>query len=506
VTHLGPTTVLPTLTIASVEDPWQEDLHAQAPGTVYGPRDKRLHRLAWLAPAVVMAVLGLVGVTVPALWTDELATWGMATTTRSEAWSLLRWVDVVIAPYYFFMQGWVDLFGDSDLSLRLPSVGAMTAAAGLIGALGTRLGTPRTGLVAGVLFALLPYSTRFAQEARPYALAVLAGVVATYALVRALERPGFWRWCAYAAVLAVLGLLHGVALLLLGAHGWFVIALRRWATWQWLAAAVVAAGPGIVLIGLGRQQRNQISWIPSAELSSVTDYPRLLFGATVVGLLLIFLSLFGLPLRYPAAAYTAWAIVPPCALIAAAQVTPLWLPRYLLFTLPAWVLLAATALGRTRVVWAVVVVALVALVGIPAQLAVRAPAGHNEATRDLAKIIEAGLQPADGVVYGLDDGGDWVGRDTIGHYLPPDKRPRDLLAERPQRTDGQLSAVECLDVIACLRNAPRLWVVRLGRWDDPLLAIGDPKEEVLRARYRVQAIWHPPGLTLALLVYPPRST
>jgi mannosyltransferase len=448
-----------------------------------------------------MAGLGLLGANRPALWTDELATWGMATSSMHEIQAIAKWVDVVITPYYVVMHGWVGLFGSSDLALRLPSMLAMAISAGLVGVLGGRLSTPRAGLLAGIVFAILPSSSRFAQEARPYALTVLFTLLATFFLVRALDRPGFWRFAAYAAAVAVLGLFHGVALLVLAAHGWSVLAFRREKIWRWSCAAAVGSVPGAVLIWLGQRQKGQIVWIPDVNAGVLGEFPKGLLGATAVASIVFVVALFSLPLRYPAALYTAWAVVPPLCLLIVAQVTPIWLPRYLLFTLPAWALLAGTALARVRMRWGIAAVTALALLGVTAQIAYRAPDGHLEATRNLADLISAQVQPGDGVVYGSNDvGGGWVGRDTVAHYLPADRRPRDVLAKQPQRTGDQLLAIECVDVAPCLGDTKRLWVIRLGQEKDPLRAIGDTKEKLLRAKFEVRSTWHLTGLTLGLLV------
>jgi mannosyltransferase len=74
-----------------------------------------------------------------------------------------------------------------------------------------------------------------------------------------------------------------------------------------------------------------------------------------------------------------------------------------------------------------------------------------------------------------------------------------VLATNPPRHAGLLLATECPDVPRCLGDADRVWVVRIGALDDPLVNIGPAKDAVLRDRYRVAAMWHPAGLTLALL-------
>ena len=70
----------------------------------------------------------------------------------------------------------------------------------------------------------MPLTTRYAQEARPYALTTLFAVAATYLLVRA-ATDGRWPWwTAYAAAVAVTGLFNLFALLLVVAHGLSLLA------------------------------------------------------------------------------------------------------------------------------------------------------------------------------------------------------------------------------------------------------------------------------------------
>jgi mannosyltransferase len=84
----------------------------------------------------------------------------------------------------------VDTFGTAEVVLRLPSLLVMTAAAAGVAALGRRLHSPRAGLLAGLVFAVLPEVSRYAQEGRSYAFVLACAVLASYLLVRALDEPG----------------------------------------------------------------------------------------------------------------------------------------------------------------------------------------------------------------------------------------------------------------------------------------------------------------------------
>ena len=467
--------------------------------------NRALAQLAWLGAALLTAVITIFRVDRPSLWADELATWGMTTVSAHDIWSLLRSTDMVNGAYYVLMWGWTHLLGDSDLALRLPSVLAMTLAAALVAALGARFGGPRGGLLAGMLFAVVPSVSRYGQEARPYALVLLFAALATLLLARALDRPRFTRFLPYVLAVAVLGAFNVLAMLLLLAHAVLVLALRRRAFGAWLGAALVGALPAVAVLVLSAGQREQISWIPPASFTDLSTLPYNLFGATAIGGALLVLAALSVSYRHPALVYSAWAVLPIVTLFAAGHFTSLWQPRYVLFTVPAWVLLAAGTLDRIPLVRGLLVVAAVGLVSLPAQHAIRGAAGHSQDTRKLATIIANNEQPGDGIVYGTDDpGGGWVGRDTIAHYLSPGSRPKDLMATQEQRTNGKVLAIECADATKCLPDTVhRIWVVRLGRVSDPLRNLGGNKEEALRTAFQTSKTWHPAKLTLALMTRKP---
>src|SRR5258705_7910239 len=285
---------------ASVEDPWGE-------GPVATPATDGLRWpfASWLVPGLLMGAFSVVGAGAPGLWMDELTTWNMATSSWRADWSIVRWVDASTAPYNLLMRAWAGFFGTSDLALRAPSMLAMTIAAALVGALGARLLASRTGLFAGVIFALLPTSTRYAQEAQPYALTLLAAVLATFFLVLTIDRPTVWRFAAYGASVALVGLFHVVALLLLAGHGWAVFAFRRNMAGRWLVTSCVGLLPAAGLLWLGGGHVAQFTRIPEISLQALTATPKELFGAAAPGVVLLALVPFSLPLRYSCPIYTA---------------------------------------------------------------------------------------------------------------------------------------------------------------------------------------------------------
>ncbi|SCF08117.1 Dolichyl-phosphate-mannose-protein mannosyltransferase [Micromonospora viridifaciens] len=337
------TMVLPRLgpVGASVEDPWGEG-PAAVPGRP--PAATPAWRItAWLVPALMMATVSMVRAGGSGPRVGEVAAWRAATSSWPD---VLRSGDVTVAPYHLLIRAWAEAFGTSELALRGPSVLAMTAAAALVATTASRLFGPGTGLLAGAIFALLPTSARYAQEAQPYALTLFAAVLATSLLVPATERPTLRRLAAYGGAVVLLGLCHVVALLLLVGHGWTVLAFRRGTAVRWLAVAVAGSLPAAALLWSALRHGTWLGPVSDPNLPLLAELPGQLFGRTALGAVLLGLALFSLPLRHSVAIYTAWAAVPPLVLLLVAQAAPIWEPRYLLFTLPAWATLGAVALAR----------------------------------------------------------------------------------------------------------------------------------------------------------------
>jgi len=143
-------------------------------GTVYAYR-------RWLpvaAPGLLMLGLGLFESTRPVLSWDEVATADVAHRTAAQIGRLLPHIDGVFGPYYLFMHVWTAVVGASVLSLRLPTILAMAGAAALTGELGRRLFGVPAGVLAGLLLCLVPNMSRYAAEARPYAMVCFFSVLA----------------------------------------------------------------------------------------------------------------------------------------------------------------------------------------------------------------------------------------------------------------------------------------------------------------------------------------
>ncbi|WP_088802342.1 MULTISPECIES: hypothetical protein [unclassified Streptomyces] len=344
----------------------------------------RLRLPVWLIPIVWTVALGLWGLSREnSVWRDEAATWQVALRTPEEIWHMLGQVDVVHGFYYLLMHGLFALFGPGTTTLRLPSVLAMAVAAACAAVIGRRLAGTWAGLGGGLAFGLLPAVQFHLQEGRSYALVAAGAAVSTLLLVTVLAgRGGAMCWAAYGGTVLVCGLLNWLSLLILPAHlatlVWTGAGRGMWL--RWAAASATATAGVLPLILFSRGQSDQVSWIPPLTWHMMIS-PAVLLAIGGLGALLdrpragrLSAAAVGLPLL----------AVPQLALIGLSLVQPLYLDRYILFSMLGLALLIGAGLGAairsaaprfpmasTWILPVVVAVAMVALV--PQSLAKRSP-------------------------------------------------------------------------------------------------------------------------------------
>ena len=486
-------------------------------------------RLPWAWPALLTLGFGFYQMGRPELWRDELASWSFAGRPVSNLIASARQTGATQLAYYLLLHVWMAAFGDSADAMRSLSVLAMAGAAACVALVGRRLAGARAGLVAGLVFALVPSVSRFAQEVRFYAFAVLVATLATLMLLRALDRPSALRWLGYATSLALLGYIDLVALSVVAGHA--AGAALRW--WQdrdrrplWFLLAVaggLAVCLPMIVVG-SAQAKNQIQWIvrPDLDLTDFAFFGRNLFYSTSVAAALIIVALLAWAVAWREAAFmTAIAVGPVAAVWLVSQGSySYFFPRYLLFTVGAWAILAGIGLSRLDARIAVVAVLVIAILGAGDQQVVREPGAHNWPSYPVgsggayvdyagaAAFVARRVKAGDGIVY-QDYRARWL---MIGYglqyYLATDMPngvpvPRELfVAETAARADT-LYPVPCQHPAACLGQEARIWVVASGHLKNPYQAVRPAEAALLRSRYRISAVKYVPFLTAFLLTRAP---
>ncbi|GEP28413.1 mannosyltransferase [Cryobacterium levicorallinum] len=361
-------------------------------------------------------VISFSGSWVPSVWTDEQATLSGATRPIPEMFTLVtHTLDAVHGLYYFLMHYWFALVGVHDWSFRLPSAIAVALAVFGIVVLGTMLVSRRVGILAGILLALIPQTQWVATEARSYGLTVMLAVWLTIVLVLAVRSSSWW-WIAY-AILGIISVTVFIYIaLLIVAHAITVLALRGWRRSWWLfgLSSLGILVCTIPVFRLAVLQRGQVSWISPISRQTVFDVLADQWFDSDVWIAGIFWALIGAAVVVvivrrrtdPAAAGLAlialpWLVLPTAALVLGSLVvSPLYVGRYVAFSLPAVALLSAVALAsiRSRFVIAAGLVAILVL-STPLYLAQREPFSKGTDWRSTSMVLGAHAQPGDAVFF-----------------------------------------------------------------------------------------------------------
>ena len=136
-----------------------------------------LSSIKWDKPAAALLIVLVLAATLrlsllgsKSLWFDESSSVYFAHLPTEKLWHL-GWSQPEPHPplYYHILSYWVDWFGDSETSVRLPSALVSLVAVALIYVLGRRLFNYRVGALAAALLAISPLHIWYAQEARMYA-------------------------------------------------------------------------------------------------------------------------------------------------------------------------------------------------------------------------------------------------------------------------------------------------------------------------------------------------
>jgi hypothetical protein len=154
-------------------------------------------------------------------------------------------------PLYFVMlRAFVVFCGNTDLSLRFPSVVFATLLVPLLYIMGKHLRGVHAGLVAAALGAASPFYLWYGQEARMYTMVTALGLAAVYSLWRSFT-PHRFRWVAAAMLLNAAAIsthyLHVLVLLFQALLGVALWGVRRRAPSAHPTRRAIIIGLGVML-------------------------------------------------------------------------------------------------------------------------------------------------------------------------------------------------------------------------------------------------------------------
>ncbi len=316
--------------------------------------------------------LRMIGLGTESLWRDEIDAIRFASQPLGD---LLRFF---VVPgqngplYYLLLRPWLVLAGRSEVALRYFSVAFCTLAIPMIYRLGRRLfpSLPALAFLAALLAATSPYLVWYGQEGKMYTLVVALALFSMDRYLAALDRGGWHRWLLYVMGTSVAMYVHLLAALMVPAQALlflFIDGETRRTRWKpWLASMALLTLPYLPLL------RWQLPMILTPD--SATGYPFVPLPGMLVSLLANYslgvlhgdvrwrlVPFVGLLLAAglvwqgqrsrlrSLAVLVCWLLVPVLSFFVITLVRPMFTARYLIFVLPAYLLLLAAgivAIGR----------------------------------------------------------------------------------------------------------------------------------------------------------------
>ncbi len=428
--------------------------------------EQRLSDWPRSAPVVAILLLALAlrvyRLADQSLWFDEAFTWWAS--------AVVPWPDFIsfllpfaaYTPPFYLLTRLIALVGTSEYLFRFLAVFFSVLSVPLLERVGRRIGGPRVGRIAALLFAINPFAIWYAQDARMYSMAGFFALVAMDGFMRAVDGKGWRR--------LIVGAMAGYATLYLTMFVgyiqlmWWLPRLRRQAALfrQWFGANAIAALPLVpwLLMYLAQPLRGfaAVGWIPRPALWAIPlTLWNFVTGDTdtwnwaTVSMVVVVAVVAGIGLRQRLrwrGLLLAWLIVPLLFSFLLSFVVPAYVDRYFAFC--QFALLIFLALGLTAVrsiplkILAGVVIGTLMLVNV--YRLHTDPLFAKENWRDAAAIVNDRIQAGDRL--GLQDTESLV---AWRYYY---RGPIVPVIVDPDQYPGALEALQ--------QGADRIWLIFRG--------------------------------------------
>ncbi len=349
------------------------------------------------------------------LWLDEGATVALA----HASWQHFAWVwwhgEANLQTIYFLlMRAWIHL-GDSEAVLRLPSALFGIASVPLMYVVARQFMKAGPALATAALLAFSPTHVYYSQEARSYTLTILLVLLSSYFFVRAVEGCRRKDWSRWMIVSILVFYSHDFAALVLVAQACSLLFKQKPIPWRSLTIRstiiFLAALPGLTYIFRASPENLHFAWMPKASPGELWHLVMFFGGAGVKVAIALALWAAGVIAivrsRRNAADPDAfwrgmlvllWALVPVAITALVSLVHPIFLQRYMIFSLPATLLL--TGLGMTVLRrWHAGLILVVALCAMSIPTIVGEYSKPRDDWRSASNSILSSASPGDAVVF-----------------------------------------------------------------------------------------------------------
>lgn len=181
-------------------------------------------------------------------------------------------------PFYFiFLHFWIKVFGNSEFSVRMPSVIFSLGAIFMIYKVGGLLFGRNKGIVSSLLLGLSPFHIYYSQEARMYSLASFLTLVSFYFFLKILDKWSYKYALGYIIANSLFMYTHSYSLLIILSQNIYFVLLfiskkRQLSFKNWLVlqtALILLFAPWINVLINKISVLQQGFWVPRPSILSI---------------------------------------------------------------------------------------------------------------------------------------------------------------------------------------------------------------------------------------------
>lgn len=395
------------------------------------PASPRIARWILLALAWGAFALRVAGLTAQSLWRDEVDTLLFATRPLAEALAMFRQPGQNGPLFFLVLRPWLTTAGASEFALRFPSALAGTLAIPAVYVLALRLAGRKPAVLTTLFMALAPYLIWYGQEAKMYALLTVLIPVSLWLTVAAAQQGGWWRWLSLYLVTTAAIYIHLLAALIIPVQVLWLLVMpsagRPGQRFRSVGLYILALFLPYLPLAIWQADMLRIAFQTGHRFVPLGDILLVLAAVFSLGVLpgqrfpeffvfVVALTAGALLWAYqarrpgeghantpvrPVIMLLIWLFLPPLMVYGISLRMPIFTERYLIWTMPAFLMLCALgimALARTwRPLGLIVLGAMVAFSLSGAARQARQPIKSD--FRSAAGFVLQHMQPGDLLVY-----------------------------------------------------------------------------------------------------------
>lgn len=259
--------------------------------------------------------------------------------------------------YYIILHFWMKLFGDSDFSVRFPSVIFGVASIYVIFRVGKLIYNEKVGVISAFLLSISLFHIRYSQEARFYTLLTFLILLSNFYFIKLLKENNIKNAGIYIILTTAMAYTHVFGLFYIIFQNIYYFLVHRKNMKFWIAiqgSVLLLFAPWIpVLVKQTTQVGLDSWWIPRPTYLTIFNTFKFFAGSEINLYVFLILGIAGIIFTYKQELndrifLLLWLFIPIVTSLSISLYRPIYAERYVIGSLPAIMLLISKGIFNLR--------------------------------------------------------------------------------------------------------------------------------------------------------------